>query len=61
MLYTLSTPMRQKVGNVNTFDNGVVDIVVSKAGEEDRVLHAELQNGNWNILYQGTETVIIEH
>ena len=61
MLYTLSTPMQQKVGNVNTFDNGVVDIVVSKAGEEDRVLHAELQNGNWNILYQGTETMIIEH
>lgn len=60
MRYDYSTPMRQKVGDCNNFDRGVVDIVVSKEGEEDIVMYAEVQDGTWKIRYRGQESVIVE-
>lgn len=60
MHYNYSTPMRQKVGDYNNFDRGVVDIVVSKEGEDDIVMCAERQDGKWKISYRGQESVIVE-
>lgn len=60
MRYNFRTPMRQKVGSFVNFDNGKVDIVVSKEAYDDLILSAEVdEKGKWDIHYRGTTTSII--